>query len=128
MPTFAAQMDAWADKTKRRVSDIVKQSAQDVVEDAQTPVAQGGRMPVDTGFLRNSLASGLNGSELAQGADSYVLTVAAMEMGDVARFAWTADYAVHVEYGARGLPGRHFVGVAAARWPQIVEANARRVG
>lgn len=128
MARFSAQMNAWTEKAKRRAADIVRQSAQDVIEDAQETVARGGRMPVDTGFLRNSLVSDLNGAQVAQGEGGYVLALAQMQGGDVIRFGWTADYALHVEYGARGIPGRHFVGVAASRWQEFVDAAARRAG
>ncbi|RDC66550.1 hypothetical protein HME9302_00001 [Alteripontixanthobacter maritimus] len=36
---------------------VAKQSIQDVVKQAQTPVGKGGDMPVDKGFLRNSLVT-----------------------------------------------------------------------
>lgn len=123
MTTFAAQINAWTAKTRARKTAVVQKSAQDVIAVAQTPVAKGGRMPVDTGFLRNSLQSSLNGSTPLSGAESYAMVVAQMEAGDVAEFGWTAEYARHVEYGARGRPGRFFVGGAAQKWPQIVAAN-----
>jgi hypothetical protein len=128
MPTsFEAQMKDWSERAKGQLLNIIRQSAQEVIEDAQTPVAQGGRMPVDTGFLRNSLVSGRDGSFGPSDASSYVLALATMELGDVLRFGWSAEYAVHVEYGARGRSGRFFVGVAAARWPEVVNKNARSV-
>lgn len=127
MARFSADMTAWTEKAKRRAADIVRDAGQAVIEDAQTTVARGGRMPVDTGFLRNSLVSDLNGARVAEGEGGYVLALAQMQGGDVVRFGWTAEYALSIEYGARGLPGRHFVGVAAARWQEFVDAAARRV-
>lgn len=125
--SFTASVQAFADKTAAQMRDVMRESVQDVLDIAQTPKAQGGRMPVDTGFLRNSVASGLNGAFSAPGADSYELTIAGMDLGDVARFAWTADYAIHQELGTSTMAGNFFVGSAAAQWPQIVEANAARV-
>ena len=132
--SFTAQLGGACDKRKRWAREIFNESVQDVVDIIQTPVAKGGNMPVDTGNLRNSLATELNGSELAQGEDTYSLAIAQADVGDTLRFTWdptrvgaTANYAAAVEFGTRGRPGRHFVGQAAARWPQIVEANARRV-
>lgn len=125
--SFTASVQAFADKTAARMRDVMRESVQDMMDIAQTPKAQGGRMPVDTGFLRNSVASGLNGAFGPAGPDSYELTIAGMDLGDVARFAWTADYAIHQELGTSKMAGNHFVGSAAAQWPQIVERNAARV-
>lgn len=134
--TFTAQLGAFRDKTKAQMKAVLTESVQDVVAEAQTPVAQGGRMPVDTGFLRNSLVSELNGAQVAQGAGSYALAAEGMEPGDVARFGWTAEYALRMENGFVGedslgrtynQPGRHFVEGAAAQWPAIVAANVGKL-
>lgn len=127
MKSFAASLDAFADKTVAQMKAVMQESVQEVVATAQTPKAQGGRMPVDTGNLRNSLASGVNGAFGAPAPESYELTIAGMEIGDVARFAWTANYAMYQELGTSKMHGNHFVGAAAAEWPQIVERNAARV-
>jgi hypothetical protein len=130
---FGAEIKAYIDKTKDGLENVLKTSVQDVLDIAQTPKAKGGRMPVDTGNLRNSLVSGLNGSAGAQGADGYALVIAGMELGDEARFGWTAPYALRMELGFTGQDslgrnyqqtGNHFVGSAAAQWPGIVARNA----
>jgi hypothetical protein len=125
--TFAADLQRFGAKVQRRALDVARESIQDVIDDAQTPKAKGGRMPVRTGFLRNSLASGLNGSFGPPDENSYILTIGQLDLGDVARFAWTAEYAIFQELGTSAFAGNHFVGVAAAKWPQFVEANARRI-
>lgn len=134
--SFSASVEAFTGKTKRQMRDVFAESVQDVIEIAQTPKAKGGRMPVDTGNLRSSLASGLNGSFGNIGADSYAVTLTGLELGDIARFAWTADYARRMELGFNGTDslgrtyeqsGNHFVGSAAAQWPQIVTKWAGRV-
>lgn len=119
--TFTADLERFRDKTRDQMRRVFQQSVGDVMDAAQQAV------PVDTGFLRASLASEVNGAQLAEGPDSYTLAIAATDLGDVARFAWTAEYARHVEFGTSRMSARPFVGPAAARWPQIVEANARRV-
>lgn len=123
---FTLQVEQFAGKTVEQMRNVLRNSVQDVLETAQRPKAQGGRMPVDTGFLRNSLASGLNGAFGPPDANSYTLTVAGMDLGDVARFAWTAEYAIHQELGTSKFPGNHFVGSAAAQWEKFVAANAAR--
>lgn len=134
--SFTLQMQAFRDKTKAQARAVLGASVQDLLEDAQTPVAQGGRMPVDTGHLRNSLASELNGAKLAEGPESYTLVAASMDAGDVARFAWTAAHALRQHEGFVGedslgrsfnQQGKHWVDAAAAKWPAIVARNTERL-
>ena len=137
MKSFAASLDAFANKTVAQMEAVMKESVGDVLDIIQTPKSAGGRMPVDVGNLINSVASGLNGSFSGGGggpdksgaasAASIELTIAGMEIGDVAQFAWTAEYAMFQELGTSKMHGNHFVGSAAAEWPSIVEANAARV-
>ncbi|MFD2439740.1 hypothetical protein ACFSS8_05970 [Paracoccus kondratievae] len=129
-------MQAFRDKTKGQMKAVLSESVQDVIEEAQRPIAQGGRMPVDTGNLRNSLISELNGVQIGTGATSYTLAAAGMEPGDIARFGWTAAYALRQELGFVGQDslgrtynqaGKHFVEGAADQWPQIVARNVERL-
>lgn len=133
--TFTAQIDAVFAKYGRRMNAIVGDATQETVRIAQTPVAKGGNMPVDTGNLRGSLTSSLNGQQVGQGAESFVLAVSAMEAGDVAQFGWggfnaatgrSANYAAYVEFGARGRPGRFFMTNAASAWPATVAASVAK--
>lgn len=127
MSSFTAQIKAFADRSKEKIEAVVKQSAQEVFSIAQTPIAQGGRMPVDTGFLRNSLVAELNGATVAGGADAYTLAVAGMEIGDVIFGGWTANYARFQEYGTSTFAGNHFMLAAAQQWQAIVARNAELV-
>ena len=133
--TYAAQVKDFNAKARRNMSSIMKTSIQEVMNDAQTPVAKGGNMPVDVGNLRNSLASGLNGSIGAPGPDSYTLTIAQMDLGDAAKFSWTAEYARRRHYGFKGVDslGRTFdeTGTlwrdkAAQKWQSTVAMVAKR--
>lgn len=127
MTTFTAQIKAFADRAKEKMEAVVKQSAQEVFSIAQTPKAQGGRMPVDTGFLRNSLIASLNGSTVGGGADAYVLAVAGAELGDTIFAGWTANYARFMEYGTSKTTANFFMLSAAQQWGAIVERNAALV-
>jgi len=103
----------------------------------QTPVAKGGNIPVDTGFLRASLTAVIgdqmpasraappDGGAFAFVGDQVNLVIATADLNDTITVAYTANYARHVEYGARGRPGRRFVFLAAQQWPRIVEEVAR---
>lgn len=130
-----ANLDAWARATQERMNAVVRGSAQEVCRIAQTPVSKGGRMVVDTGFLRNSFQSSLNGSTSLTGGDSYVLVAASMEAGDVAEFGWTAAYARRINYGFTGQDskgrtynqqGAHFLEGAAAEWQNIVRGEVAK--
>jgi len=120
--TFAT-LDQWTKKTEKRIDAVLKDATQSVVAVAQQTKAKGGRMPVDTGNLRNSLLSSVSGGASGQGAESYIMAAAGMKGGDVATFTWTAEYAAAVNNGNRGRPGAHFVEGAVDQWPAIVRAS-----
>ena len=116
-------LDQWTKKTERRIDAVLKDATQSVVAVAQQTKAKGGRMPVDTGNLRNSLQSSVAGGAMGEGASSYILAAAGMKGGDLATFTWTAEYAAAVNNGNRGRPGAHFVEGAVDQWPAIVRAS-----
>jgi hypothetical protein len=120
--TFA-QLDQWTKKTEKRIDAVLKDATQSVVAVAQQTKAKGGRMPVDTGNLRNSLQSSVAGGATGEGASSHILVAAGMKGGDLATFTWTAEYAAAVNNGNRGRPGAHFVEGAVDQWPAIVRAS-----
>ena len=120
--TFAT-LDQWTKKTERRIDAVLKDATQSVVAVAQVTKAKGGRMPVDTGNLRNSLQSSIAGGAFAEGEASHILVAPQMKGGDVATFTWTAEYAAAVNNGNNGRPGAHFVEGAVDEWPAIVRAS-----
>lgn len=133
---FSAQVEAFVTKAKLKLETVVKEAAQDVFRIAQTPVAQGGNMPVDTGFLRNTFVSELNGGGLTSGPDAYILSIAGYELGDTIFGGWTAEYAMRMEYGFVGedaagrnfnQAGRFFMNSAAQQWQQIVARHAAEI-
>ena len=123
--TFA-QLDQWTKKTEKRIDAVLKDATQSVVAVAQVTKAKGGRMPVDTGNLRNSLQSSIAGGAFAEGEASHILVAPQMKGGDVATFTWTAEYAAAVNNGNNGRPGAHFVEGAVDQWPAIVRASIRK--
>ena len=128
--TFIAQLQAFATKTQKKIEFVVKESAQEVFSIAQTSKAQGGRMPVDTGSLRGSLMMELNGSSAGVGADSFILAIAGMELGDTIFGGWggpAAAYAWFQEYGTSKMAGNFYMLNAAQQWQAIVARNAELV-
>lgn len=124
-------------KTIGKLNALVRQSAQDVIAAANTPqpsvkqtggTFELGKVPVDTGFLRNSLVVELtDGGGSAEGGDAYAGVIAGMEVGAVITATWTAAYAGAIEYGTDKIAPRMFVRYNIERWPEIVETNARRI-
>jgi len=137
--TFTAQLADIADLTVEAIEYTMRQSISDVLVGAQTTqvgFGQGatsfveGKIPVDSSDLLKSLT--VDGAE---GADVSV-KIQGMEIGDTMEFAWTVPYARRIEYGFTGtdslgrtyaVPGRFFVSVNAAKFPDHVKRRASEV-
>lgn len=133
-----ADLPAWVSKVQKVQDAVVKQATGDMLADIEVVpgINRGGArvegtIPRDLGALANSLQSSLYGSSAITqaGAESHVLIAGAMKAGDTARFAWggsVAPYAEPVHYGANGVPGTHWIDVAAAKWQGYVGEAVRR--
>lgn len=132
---FGDQVRAFAAKAKLRQEAIFRESSQELMEEANKPEAQGGKMPVDTGFLRNSQAASTSGApDSASAAPSLVLLK--VGVGQTVWMGWTAAYAMRMEHGFYGpdklgrvyaQAGKGFARAAAQNWPFIVERIAAQV-
>ena len=134
-------------KLQEDLDDLVRMSVQDLGHVANTPVSNGGRLPVRTGFLRNSLVPHFSGESrppllknqgsesqrfanaqaIAGNVESAQLKLANVEAGDVIFLTWAAAYAAAVEFGLGGSPARLFATSAAEQWSTIVKENARNL-
>lgn len=125
---FIADIDRYVGLTEKKLLAVAKQATDDTVRIAQNPVGKGGPMPIDTGTLRNSLVTELNGAKVGEGADSFTLGIAGLELGDVVTVAWTADYARarHYKPPTFGQGGGMWRDIAADRWQDTVRTVARR--
>lgn len=134
--SFAAQVGAFASKTKERMTAVRNAAVEATIEQMQTPVGKGGNMPVKTNFLRGSMqvttGAPIAASQPHPGGASYTydsgqvtLVLANAPLDAVIYAAYGAKYAPFQEYGARGKPGRRFVALAAQNWPRNVEDAAR---
>ena len=131
--SFGDQIKNWRNKTEQRMELVFQESVQEVAKTANKPRAKGGYMPVDTGFLINSLTAAINSIPSGRGKqpDGYnqqawdatpvLLVVNKAKIGDRVTLGWTANYAIYMEarYG--------FMRLAAQQWPQIVKRVTRRV-
>lgn len=146
--SFSASVDAWVKETKARMDAVHKESAKRVLVEVRTPKAKGGNMPVDTGFLRNSMEVSTSGpasirddakpeagavyDQLGDALPGPVnLVIATAKPGQTIWATFTAAYAARQEYGFTGEDslgrtysqgGSGFVRLAAQNWNQIVDS------
>ncbi len=135
MSKFTAQIKQFRDKVDQRLQFTFRGAMEQVVSTAQTVKGAGGDMPIDTGVLRRSLVSSVNGGDVATGEASYTAMIAGLDWGDTAQVRWTAAYARRMEYGFSGSDslgrvynqaGNFFVGNAVAPWQSIVAFYAEQ--
>jgi len=135
--SFQAQVDRHIVNTEKRMNLVMKQSLQNTINEMQTPTAKGGKMRVDTGFLRASGQSSLNGmptgpsrkpkdakkDEFDWMKSDTTATIGKMKFGSTFFFGWTANYARAREtYDG-------FMSSALQNWQQTVDkvvADAKR--
>ncbi len=118
---FVAKTNQFVRDTKARLEAVFVDSAQDLFAEAQLPVSAGGNMPVDFGFLRNSLQTGLDGEAGTEGEDSYVVALASAKIGQKVVGRWTAVYAAYQHYTI----GHLWVDKAVQNWQRIVTKNVQ---
>lgn len=130
---FYDQVNDWVRMAENRMETTLKESAQDLTEQVQKPRAKGGRLPIDTGFLRNSLTGTIGGVPSGQGqpppgytqqqwnASPITLVINQVKLGDRLVLGYLAEYAPEME--ARYA----FTRSAAQNWNQIVIKAAQRV-
>ena len=126
--SYVAQILEWNEKAKRNRMMVFRIAGQDLFASAQRTVSMGGNMPVDTGFLRNSVIAQLNGSTTMTGADAFVAGIAGMSEGDEVVVGWTADYARHVHDGTKHMKGTLFLALEVQNWQRYIDSAAKYVG
>lgn len=131
MGSFSDQVNAFAKATPERMTAIFRDAALRTVTAMQQPVGVGGNMPIDTNFLQSSIAANHGttptatlrknpGGSFSYDASDINLTILSSTPQDGLSVVYTAEYAIYVEFGARGRAPRRFVGLAAQRWPEFV--------
>jgi hypothetical protein len=131
--TFEADLARFSDLAIEDIMACIKASTQDVLSDAQTPVDKGGNLPVDTGYLRNSLITELVGGTSFLGAASYTAVLAGWQPGQELQSGWIAEYALRIEFGFRGVDSkgrkynqkpRYYLRQAVSKWNKHMRKNA----
>lgn len=131
--SFSDTISKWTARQELAMESVAKEAAQGLSEEVTKPRAKGGRMPVDTGFLRNSFAAAVNSIPRgeAAGSDGFsktdfdmqpiVLTINKLKAGDRLVLGFTANY-------ARAMEFRYFfVRSAAQNWPIHIEKATKKV-
>lgn len=131
--SFSATVGQWAEDVEGAVEAIFRRSVVVLERTAQLDRGAGGRLRVDTGFLRASLMAStsqmpaINPAARPAEGQTYPYTgaeieavIASAEIGQTIYLGYTASYAAHREYGARGQAPDAFVRTAAQQWPTIV--------
>ena len=119
-------IDQRVSKTQARLEAVWKTAAQDIAKEIQTPRAKGGKMPVDTGFLRNSFAADVNKVPSGNGSTAYTsgpisIVINRAKIGDTVVFGFASQYSIYME------AKYFFVRSAAQNWQQIVDKAAQKV-
>lgn len=150
---FGAAVDNWVRQTDERMEAVFREATQRVIEEVRRPEAKGGKMPVDTGYLRNSLVATTDGPALISEQSkpeagrqydkagdalpaSVSLIITNAKLGQTIWACFTAAYAARMEYGFSGedklgrsynQAGKGFVRLAAQRWQSIVDAVVKEL-
>lgn len=140
-------------KTRHGLHGVVRESMKEVLEGASTPQPSvwknrkpnpanpsgqwvQGKVPVDTGFLRDSLSvslsRGTGGSfglveSTSSSGSTWRATLKRARAGDIITAQWNAFYASIIEHGI-GISGpRYFVLRNTERWQAIVAQVTKRI-
>lgn len=129
----------WAGGTTAALTALLRNSVQALANEASTTIPNGGRVPVKTGNLARSVVIDNKPPQiidvLATQKD-FSLGVANIKPGDTVYIGWQAAYSRRLNNGFVGedslgrsynQSGYGFAEAAAAKWPQIVTAEAARI-
>ena len=129
----------WVRKQQRDMAVVVKTAVQDLANSASTPTAQGGRMRVDTGFLRNSIAAAVghppHGPSIGprRTADGLVFTdpMGSPSSVSVVLLRWDTKEPLYVGWTASYAKYREaydgFMEAETSQWRRYVEAARAKV-
>ena len=128
----------WADLNRRESVALLRNSVQALANEAAKTIPNGGRVPVKTGNLSRSVVIDTKPPQVIDvlaTQQNFSLGVAQIEPGDDVYIGWTANYSRRQNYGYVGTDslgrsynqsGYGFADATAAKWPEIVQAQAAR--
>lgn len=129
----------WAGQSTAQLTALLRNSVQALAKEASTTIPNGGRVPVKTGNLARSVVVSKTPPKvidvLATQQD-YSLGVADLKPGEPVYIGYQAAYSRRLNYGFVGedklgrtynQTGYGFAEAAAAKWPNIVAAQAAKM-
>lgn len=128
-----SQADRWAAKVKQRLNYLKVMVPARIIQAQQRERSRGGRMPVDTGELRDSLIISVGGTWLVGGESYRQLPTIDAYGADEITWGWTAPYANRINYGFTGFDsigryynqaGVHFIEYGQGLAPRIARDEA----
>lgn len=130
----------WAGVSTAGLTALLRNSVQALAKEAGKTIPNGGRVPVKTGNLARSVVVSKNPPQVIDvlaKEQNFSLGVADIRPGDTVYIGWQAKYARRQNYGFSGedslgrtynQAGYGFAEAAAAKWPEIVTAEGRKLG
>ncbi len=121
---FSADIAAWAERTKKRMEEVVNLSTQRLAEAIveATPAATG---ELVNSFQVSALPLQREDAEGEGEGRQVDLAGLGVSLGGLIHMGFTAPHAATVEYGNDGQAGQGMVRLAAQAWPDIVASTAR---
>lgn len=132
----------WAEQKDGLLTALLRNSVQALAKEAASTIPNGGRVPVKTGNLGRSVVVDNKPPEVdAPGVEHKVQRdisggIGAIVPGQPVYIGWTPRYAARVNFGFVGedslgrsfnQSGAGFAEAAAAKWPEIVKAEAAKL-
>jgi len=142
MPWQGTDPADWAERTKKLMTALLRNSVQALAREASSTIPNGGRVPVKTSNLSRSVVIDDKPPPMdAEGiihtvGQDFSLGVANIHPGEPVYIGWTARYARRVNYGFVGTDslgrtynqsGFGFAEATAAKWPAIVAQEAAKI-
>lgn len=129
----------WAASGQALLTALLRNSVQGLAREASSTIPNGGRVPVKTGNLARSVVVDNKPPTVIEGlaTGDYSLGIASIVPGEPIYIGWQAKYARRQNYGFVGTDslgrtynqaGFGFAEAAAAKWPIIVQEEARKLG
>ncbi len=120
MDDILKQLASFRKRALDAVNDVYEDSFIDVLDDATE------RVPVDTGFLQDSIIVGTD-TGISAGKNSYARTIKSSGRFSPKKAGWEAEYAPAVEFGAKGRAPVAFAQTAALSYQRYVAENVSKV-
>lgn len=133
---------AWAERTKKLMTALLRNSVQTLAQEASRTRREGGNVPVFSGNLARSVVVSNTPPDADAPDVEYEVQrdisggLADIEPGEPVYIGWTPIYAARVNYGFVGTDslgrqynqaGAGFAEATAAKWPAIVAGEVAKL-